>query len=62
MPILTDRGRVLGALSITGPTMRRTLNDLEALAPKLANVAKQISTDAQAWRFPDSKQHMTKAG
>jgi IclR family KDG regulon transcriptional repressor len=62
MPILTDRGRVLGALSVTGHTMRRNLNELEALAPKLANVANQISADAQAWRFPDSKQHMTKAG
>jgi DNA-binding IclR family transcriptional regulator len=62
MPILTDRGRVLGGISVTGPTMRRTLSELEALAPKLASVAKQISADAQAWRFPDSKQHMTKAG
>jgi IclR family KDG regulon transcriptional repressor len=62
MPILTDRGRVLGALSVTGPTMRRTLMELEALAPKLANVATQISADAQAWRFPDSKQHTIKAG
>ena len=41
--------------------MRRTLNELEALAPKIANVATQISVDAQAWRFPVSKQHMTKA-
>jgi IclR family KDG regulon transcriptional repressor len=62
MPILTDRGRVLGALSVTGPTMRRDLKQLEALAPKLANIANQISADAQAWRFPDSKQQMTKAG
>lgn len=62
MPILTDRGRVLGAISITGPTTRRDLNELETLAPKLANVANRISADAQAWRFPDAKQHITKAG
>jgi len=62
MPILTDRGRVLGALSVTGPTMRRNLDELEALAPKLAQVVAQISADAQAWRFPDSKQNMSKAG
>jgi DNA-binding IclR family transcriptional regulator len=62
MPILTDRGRVLGALSVTGPTIRRDLNELEALAPKLAQVVARISADAQAWRFPDSKQNMTAAG
>lgn len=62
MPILTDRGRMLGALSVTGPTMRRDIKELTALAPKLTNVATRISEDAQAWRFPDAKQHMTKAG
>jgi IclR family KDG regulon transcriptional repressor len=62
MPILTDGGRVLGALSVTGTTVRLSLKELEGLAPKLANVANRISADAQAWRFPDSKQHMTKAG
>jgi DNA-binding IclR family transcriptional regulator len=62
MPILTDRGRVLGAISVTGTTARRTLKELTALAPKLANVANRISADAQAWRFPDAKQHITKAG
>ena len=62
MPILTDHGRVLGALSVTGTTKRLTLKELEALAPKLADVTNHISADAQAWHFPDSKQHMTKAG
>lgn len=62
MPILTDGGRVLGALSVTGSTQRRTLAELEALAPKLANIATRISQDAQAWRFPDAKPQMTKAG
>jgi len=62
MPILTDGGRVLGALSVTGTTVRLSLKELEGLAPKLANIANRISADAQAWRFPDLKQHMTKAG
>ncbi|WP_298836920.1 IclR family transcriptional regulator [uncultured Roseobacter sp.] len=53
-PILTDQGRVLGALSVTGSTRTTSLNRLEALAPRLATVARSIARDAQAWRFPDS--------
>ena len=53
-PILTDRGRVLGALSVTGSTETITLEHLEMLAPRLAMTAQQIARDAQAWRFPDS--------
>ena len=62
MPILTDGGRMLGALSVTGTTARRDLTQIEALAPKLADIASRISADAQAWRFPDAKPQMTKAG
>jgi DNA-binding IclR family transcriptional regulator len=61
VPILTGGGRVLGALSVTGTTARLSLKELEKEASKLNDVANRISTDAQAWRFPDSKQHMTKA-
>lgn len=62
MPILTDGGRILGAVSVTAPTSRRSLDELETLAPKLSNVAGQIAADAQAWRFPDTQQNRTKAG
>ncbi|WP_300034898.1 IclR family transcriptional regulator [uncultured Roseobacter sp.] len=53
-PILTDQGRVLGALSVTGSTRTTSLNQLGALAPRLAAAARSIALDAQAWRFPDS--------
>jgi IclR family KDG regulon transcriptional repressor len=43
MPILTTSQRLLGALSVTGPTMRRTLDDLEAWAPQLQAAAKDIA-------------------
>ncbi|QBF30846.1 IclR family transcriptional regulator [Thalassococcus sp. S3] len=52
-PILTRRGRVMGALSITGPTERTSLAQLESWAPEVLNTAEAIAQDAQAWRFPD---------
>ncbi len=59
-PILTDRGRVLGALSITGSTRLTSLEELARLAPRLAETAQRIARDAQDWRFPDS--HLQKTG
>jgi DNA-binding IclR family transcriptional regulator len=53
-PILTDRGRLLGALSITGATGSLSLDDLTRLAPRLAGTAQAIAREAQDWRFPDS--------
>ncbi|WP_227268714.1 IclR family transcriptional regulator [Roseobacter weihaiensis] len=53
-PILTDRGRVMGALSVTGSTQTLDLGALEALAPRLGKTARAIATEAQAWRFPDT--------
>ncbi|WP_108484494.1 IclR family transcriptional regulator [Oceaniglobus ichthyenteri] len=53
MPILSDAGHVLGALSVTATTARRSLEDLASLAPALRKTAILIARDAAAWRFPD---------
>ena len=53
MPILTRRGRVLGALSVTGSTARTDLDALEALVPVIRRVAERIAEEAEDWRFPD---------
>ena len=59
MPILTRNGRVLGALSVTGPTSRHTIEQLETWAPRLTTAASNIARDAQDWRFPDAAQQLT---
>ena len=56
VPILTERGRVLGALSVTGPTSRTDLDQLDRLAPRLRRTAEDIAREAEAWRFPDMQQ------
>lgn len=56
VPILTARGRVLGALSVTGPTSRTNLDQLDQLAPRLRRTAEDIAREAEAWRFPDMQQ------
>lgn len=53
-PILTDRGRVLGAMSITGALQTTNLTQLESWAPRLARTAEAIAREAQTWRFPDT--------
>jgi len=53
MPILTQNGRVLGALSVTSSTARTDLAGLEVLVPVIAPVAAQIAAEAEDWRFPD---------
>lgn len=53
VPILGRSGRVLGAISVTGPTSRMSLNGLAELAPRLQNTAAAIADEAEAWRFPD---------
>ncbi|MGR3464450.1 MULTISPECIES: IclR family transcriptional regulator [Rhodobacterales] len=56
LPILTARGRVIGALSVTSVTARKTLDDLETMVPLLRDTAARISRDMEAWRFPDEGQ------
>lgn len=57
MPIVTQAGRVLGALSVTSTTSRTNLAGLEAFVPILQDTADKIKRDAQNWSFPD---HITK--
>jgi len=52
-PILTEGGRVEGALSVTSTTTRLSLSDLESLAPKLKQTAANIAMEARNWRFPE---------
>ena len=53
MPILSETGRVLGALSVTSTTGRTNLAGLEAYVPILQETATKIARDAQNWSFPD---------
>ncbi len=52
-PILSETGRVLGALSVTSTTARTNLAGLEAYVPILQDTATKIARDAQNWSFPD---------
>ncbi|MGB1236382.1 MAG: IclR family transcriptional regulator [Planktomarina sp.] len=54
VPILSARGRVLGALSVTSSLDRNTLAGLTGWAPKLKSTAANIATDVATWRFPDN--------
>ncbi len=53
LPILSSAGRVLGGLSVTTSTARRSLTDLEAHVPAIRETARAIAAAADAWRFPD---------
>ena len=53
MPILSETGRVLGALSVTSTTTRTNLAGLEGYVPILRETAEKIARDAQNWSFPD---------
>jgi DNA-binding IclR family transcriptional regulator len=62
VPILSARGRVLGALSVTSSTARMTLADLENHAPIVKAVAARIAAEVESWRFPDDDSPTRKAG
>lgn len=55
-PILSPTGHMLGALSLTGPTSRTSLEQLETWAPRVLETTAQIGSEAQAWRFPETRQ------
>ncbi len=60
MPILTERGRLIGAMSVTSTTDRTNLASLEKNVPLLKTAADAISREAQRWSFPDhQKQQAT---
>ena len=54
LPILTDKGRALGALSVTSSTQRTNLAGLERLVPQIRAVTQTIAAEAQSWHFPDT--------
>ncbi|WP_375550895.1 IclR family transcriptional regulator [Rhodophyticola porphyridii] len=54
LPILTARGRVLGALSVTSSTERTSLDALEDHVPLIWRTTQAIAEEAQSWRFPDA--------
>lgn len=56
VPILTPNGRMLGGLSITGPTSRTSLKQLEEWGPQILETAASIGREAQTWRFPETRQ------
>jgi DNA-binding IclR family transcriptional regulator len=60
-PILSERGRVLGALSVTRSGSVAQLDALSALAPRVAATADEIARQVETWRFPD-RDHHTKTG
>ncbi|NRB35304.1 MAG: IclR family transcriptional regulator [Rhodobacteraceae bacterium] len=51
-PILTDKGRVLGALSITTSTTRESLVTLARWRGALQATAQEIAEAATDWQFP----------
>ncbi len=52
VPILSDAGRVLGSMSMTSTTERKSLDDLRAHQNKLQQAARDIAQAAQNWQFP----------
>jgi DNA-binding IclR family transcriptional regulator len=52
-PILSERGRAIGAISVTSTKLRTDLKRLEALAPQLLAAADNIAVEARNWRFPE---------
>lgn len=53
VPILTEAGRVIGAVSVTSTTARTDLAGLETLAPQIKETAARIAGAARDWRFPE---------
>lgn len=51
-PILTDGGRVVGAISIATSTSRYSLEELNAFRPALLDAAEKIGVAAAVWQFP----------
>ena len=54
MPILTDQGRLLGALSVTSSTARTSLKALEKHVPQMTATVRAISEEVVQWRAPDT--------
>ncbi len=53
VPILSARGTVLGAISVTSTTTRNSLSSLRAHAPLIQQIAQTIAQETETWRFPE---------
>jgi DNA-binding IclR family transcriptional regulator len=53
-PILTERKKVLGGLSITTSTARYSLEQLEGFKADLLETAHKIGQVAESWHFPET--------
>lgn len=53
LPILSSRGGVLGALSVTSTTARTDLGTLARLVPTIRDIARTIASETETWRFPE---------
>jgi len=62
LPILTHQGSLLGALSVTSSTDRRSLEDLERLVPRIRRTVDAIAEEAQHWRFPEQSRQTKATG
>jgi IclR family KDG regulon transcriptional repressor len=51
-PILTSKGRVVGAVSIATSTNRYKISDLKKQKPYLLKCANLIGTEAESWQVP----------
>lgn len=54
LPILTEAGRPLGALSVTSSTARASIEALNGYAPRMRRTAQRIAALAEPWRFPET--------
>ena len=62
VPILSSRGSVIGAISVTSSTSRMTLTDLDRLSGRVKQIARRIAEEAETWRFPDQQKQTRKTG
>lgn len=53
VPILTEKGRPIGALSVTSTSERQSLKKLEGWADTLQQTARDIAYDAANWHIKD---------
>jgi len=51
-PILTNGGRVIGAISIATSTTRHSLDSIRAFEADLLQTARKIGEEATPWQFP----------
>ncbi|QDG75865.1 IclR family transcriptional regulator [Labrenzia sp. PHM005] len=51
-PVLSPKGRPIGALSVTTSTRRKSLEELEEARPALLEAASKIAAAVADWQFP----------